>query len=156
MDSDKELFLTQNCFSQEVEESNFSMGCIIGEKGNDLESDPRTLSMKIWRKYYPRKKSRKDRQIHGKLQQVVEWILLGSLSNHDDDGNKPPPTNLHIWQWKTVFLHALHVHFSSFDILKTFSFFLQREMTCFAVVWTTWIWQMFNYVPSAGSNLIPG
>ena len=25
---------------------------------------------------------------------------------------------------KTVFLHALHVHFSSFDILKTFSFFL--------------------------------
>ena len=47
MDSDKELFLTQNCFSQEVVESNFSMGCIIGEKGNDLESDPLTLSMKI-------------------------------------------------------------------------------------------------------------
>jgi len=47
MDSDKELFLIQNCFSQEVEESNFSMGCIIGEKGNDLESDPLTLSMKI-------------------------------------------------------------------------------------------------------------
>ena len=45
MDSDKELFLIQNCFSQEVEESNFSMGCIIGEKGN--ESDPLTLSMKI-------------------------------------------------------------------------------------------------------------
>ena len=38
---------------------------------------------------------------------------------------------------KTVFLHALHVHFSSFDILKTFSFFLRREMTCFAVEWTT-------------------
>ena len=32
--------------------------------------------------------------------------LLGSLSNHDDDGNKNPK-NLHIWQWKTVFLHAL-------------------------------------------------
>ena len=62
---------------------------------------------------------------------------LGSLSNLDDDGNKNP-TNLHIWQWKTVFLHALRVHFSSFDILKTFSFFLRREMTCFAVVWTTW------------------
>ena len=45
--------------------------------------------------------------------------MLGSLSNHDD-GNKCP-TNLHIWQWKTVFLHALHVHFSSLDILKTFS-----------------------------------
>ena len=59
---------------------------------------------------------------------------LGGLSNHDDDGYKTP-TNLHIWQWKTVFLH---VHFSSFDILKTFLFFLRREMTCFAVVWTTW------------------
>ena len=43
-------------------------------------------------------------------------VILGSLSNHDDDGNKNP-TNLHIWQWKTVFLHALHVHFSFFDIL---------------------------------------
>ena len=53
------------------------------------------------------------------------------------DGNKKTP-NLHIWQWKTVFLHALHVHFSSFDILKTPSFCLWREMTCFAVVWTTW------------------
>ena len=53
----------------------------------------------------------------------------------DDNKN---PTNLHIWQWKTSFLHALHVHFSSFDILKTPSFFLWREMTCFALVWTTW------------------
>ena len=70
--------------------------------------------------------------------------LLGSLSNHDDDGNKNP-TNLHVWRWKTVFLH---VHFASFDILKTFSFSLRREMTCFAVVWTTWAWwwQMFNFV----------
>ena len=42
-------------------EPNFSMGCIIGEKGNDLEFDPQILSTKIWRKYYPRKKSRKDR-----------------------------------------------------------------------------------------------
>ena len=68
-------------FEEEVEESNFSMGCIIGEKGNDLESDPLTLSMKIWRKYYPRKKSRKDRQIHGKLRQVVEWLLLSTMKN---------------------------------------------------------------------------
>ena len=60
-----------------------------------------------------------------------QWFLR----NHD--GNKNP-TDLHIWQWKTVFLHALHVHFSSFDILKTSSFFLWREMTFFAVVWTTW------------------
>jgi len=66
---------------------------------------------------------------------IFRW--LGSLSNHDDDGNKNP-TNLHIWQWKIVFLHALHVHFSSFDILKMFSFFLRREMTIFAVVWRTW------------------
>ena len=84
----------------------------------------------------------------------------GSLSNHDDDGNKNP-TNLHIWQWKTVFLHALHVHFSCFDILMTFSFFLRREMTCFAVVWTTLAYDdkcsnLSSYVPSAGSNLIPG
>ena len=85
------------------------------------------------------------------------WSVIGSLSNHDDDGNKNP-TNLHIWQWKTVFLH---VNFSSFDILKTFSFFLRREMTCFAVVWTTWEYDhkcsiSFSYVPSAGSNLILG
>ena len=89
---------------------------------------------------------------------VIE--VLGSLSNHDDDGNKNP-TNLHIWQWKTGFLHALHVHFSAFDILKTFSFFLRREMTCFTVLWTTWAYDgkcstLSSYVPSAGSNLIPG
>ena len=47
-----------------------------------------------------------------------QWTL-GSLSNHDDDSNKNP-INLRIWQWKTVFLRALHVHVSSFDILKTF------------------------------------
>ena len=40
MDSVEELFLTQNCFSQEVLEPNFSMDCIIGEIGSDLESDP--------------------------------------------------------------------------------------------------------------------
>ena len=40
---------------------------------------------------------------------TTTWnFILGSLSNHDDDGNKNP-TNLHIWQRKTVFLHALHV-----------------------------------------------
>ena len=82
--------------------------------------------------------------------------LWGSLSNHDDDGNKNL-TNLHIWRWKTVFLHALHVHFSSFDLLRTFSFFLRREMTCFAVVWTTWAYDdkcsiLSSIAPSAGSN----
>ena len=41
------------------------------------------------------------------------------------------------------------------------SFFLQCEMTCFAVVWTTWAYDhkcsiLSAYVPSPGSNLIPG
>ena len=85
---------------------------------------------------------------------------IESLSNHDDDGNKNP-TNLYIWQWKTVFLHALHVHFSFFDILETFSFFLRRQMTCSAVVWTTWAYDdkcsiLSSYAPSAGSSSIPG
>ena len=64
---------------------------------------------------------------------VVVAVVIREL---DDDGNKNP-TNLHIGQWKTEFLHALHVRFSSLDILKTFSFFLRREMIGFAVVWTT-------------------
>ena len=86
--------------------------------------------------------------------------VIRSSSNHDDDGNKNR-TNLHIWQWKTGFLHALRVNFSSFDILKTFSFFLRSEMTCFAVVWTTWAFDdkcsiLSSYVPSAGSNWIQG
>ena len=58
-------------------------------------------------------------------------------------------------------LHALHVHISSIDILKTFSFFLRREMTCFVVVWTTSAYDdkcsiLSSYAPSACSNLIPG
>ena len=62
---------------------------------------------------------------------------------------------------KTVFLHALHVHFSSFDSSKTYSFFLRREMTCFAVVRTAWAYDnkssvLSSYVPSPGSNLIAG
>ena len=85
---------------------------------------------------------------------------LGSSSNHDDNVNKNL-TNLHIGQWKTVFLHALYGYFSSFHILKTFSFFQWREMTFLAVVWTTWREHMmtnvqFCLVPSTGSNLIPG
>ena len=85
---------------------------------------------------------------------------LGSLSNHDDDGNKNV-TNLHIWQWKIIVLHALHVHISFLDISQTFSFFPRREMTCFAVVWTTWAYDdkcsiLSFYLWSAGSNLIPG
>ena len=88
MDSNEELFWTQNYFSQEVLEPNFSMGYIIGEIGNDLESDQETLSTKIWWKYYPGKKSRKNRQMHGKLQTAVEWLLFGSFSNDDGAGKK--------------------------------------------------------------------
>ena len=152
MDSDKELFLTQNCFSQEVEESNFSMGCIIGEKGNDLESDPRTLSMKIWRKYYPRKKSRKDRQIHGKFQQVVEWILLGSLSNHDDDGNKPPHKFAYLTMKNSIFARfarAFFIFWHFEDVLFVSTTWNDLFCSCVDDV------NMTN-VPSAGSNLIPG
>ena len=69
--------------------------------------------------------------------QCVICQLLGSLRNHDNNGNKNV-TNLHIWHWKTIDLHALHVHFSFLDILQTFSFFLRRGFTCFAVVRTTW------------------
>ena len=44
---------------------------------------------------------------------------------------------------------------------ETSSFFLRREMTCFAVVWTTWAYDdkcsiLSFYIWSAGSNLIPG
>ena len=38
---------------------------------------------------------------------------------------------------KTIVLHALHVQFSFLTFRRPFSFFLRREMTCFAVVWTT-------------------
>ena len=62
-------------------------------------------------------------------------LLLESLSKHDVDGNKNP--KICIFDNETVFLHALHMQFSSFDILKTFSFFLRREMTCFVVLWAT-------------------
>ena len=64
-----------------------------------------------------------------------------------------PPTNLHMWQWETVLLHAF------LDILKMFSFFLRREMTCFAVVWTECIYDdkfsiLSCHLRSAGSNSI--
>ena len=57
--------------------------------------------------------------------------------------------HLHIWQWKTIVVHALHVHFSFLYILQTFSLFPRREMTCFAVVHVEDMsirWQMLNFV----------
>ena len=51
--------------------------------------------------------------------------------------------------------------FFIFDISQMFSFFLQREMTCFAFVWTTLPYDdkcsiLSPYLWSTGSNLIPG
>ena len=110
------------------------------------------LRMSHWG--WGKKKNKKRKR---KFRWTIVYTIV-SLGKHDDDGNKNP-TNLHIWQWKTGFLHALHVHFSSFDILKKFSFFLRRQMTCFAVVWTTRAYDdkcsiLSSFVP--GSNLIPG
>ena len=66
-----------------------------------------------------------------------------------------------ISEWKTIVLHALHVHFSFLDTSQTFSFFPRREMTCFAVVWTTWASDdkcsnLCSYFWSTDSTLIPG
>ena len=54
--------------------------------------------------------------------------------------------------------YALHEHFLSQDISQTFPFFPRREMTCFAIVWTTWAYDdkcsiLPTYLWSAGSNL---
>ena len=78
--------------------------------------------------------------------------LKGSLSNHNDDGNKNL-TNLHIWQWKTVFLHALHVRFSVFpfwhfwhleDVLVPSTTW--NDLFCSCVDDVSIWWQMFNVV----------
>ena len=74
--------------------------------------------------YFSRKQS------HIRFDSIRAFKLL--KRNHEDDGNENR-TNLHIWQWKTAFLHALQVHFSFLDISQTFSFFQRREMICFAV-----------------------
>ena len=129
------------------------------ENWRSKENSLRIVTNQQIRKAKMRSKNRNRRSTKGEVTGRL-CMSLGSLSNHDDDGNKNP-TNLYIWQWKTVFLHALHVHFSFFAFWKAFSFFLLREMTSFAVVWTTWAYDdkcsiLSYYVPSAGSNLIPG
>ena len=48
------------------------MGCIIGEIGNDLESDPQNSLHEHLKEILSEKKSRKDRRIHGKLLQAVK------------------------------------------------------------------------------------
>ena len=49
------------------------------------------------------------------------------------------PSQICIFDNEKHVLHALYAHFSFLNILKMFSFFLRREMTCLssAVVWTT-------------------
>ena len=90
-----------------------------------------------------------------KVDQILKGLyILGSLSNHDDDGNKNP-TNLHIWQWKTVFLHALHVHFFIFwhfvDVLVLSTTWNDHFCRCVDDV-SVW-WQMFNFVFSCPKRL---
>ena len=77
----------------------------------------------------------------------LKCVLLGSLSNQDDNGNKNP-TNLRMWQWKTVFLHALHVHFFIFwhfvDVLVLSTTW--NDLFCSCVDDVSIWWQMFNFV----------
>ena len=74
-------------------------------------------------------------------------ITLGSLSNHDDDGNKNP-TNLHIWQWKTRifarFARALFIfwHFEDVLVLST----TWNDLFCSCVDDVSRWRQMFNFV----------
>ena len=78
MDSDEELFLTHSCFLQEVLEPYFSMSFIIGETGNDLESDPQDSLHEDLKEILSEEKSRKDRrvrQIRGKLQQARRRMI---------------------------------------------------------------------------------
>jgi len=70
--------------------------------------------------------------------------IIGNLSNHDDDGNKNP-TNLHIWQWKTVFLHVFHVHFSFFEDVLVLST-TWNDLFCSCVDDVSISWPMFNFV----------
>ena len=72
MDSEEELFPTQNRFLQEVLKRNFNTLCIIGEIRGDLESDLSdlqnySLSTKIWRKYYSRNKIKQGQTDSRKL-----------------------------------------------------------------------------------------
>ena len=77
--------------------------------------------------------------------------VIGSLSNHDYDGNKTP-TNLHIWQWKTVFLHALHLHFSSYVLVLSMTW---NDPFCSCVDDVSIWWQMFKCCLLMSQPLVP-
>ena len=80
--------------------------------------------------------------------------IIGSFRNHDDNRDKNV-TNLDIWQWKTIVLHALHVQCSFLYISLTFSSFPWREMIsfCSCVDDVSIKWQIFDiscYLQTAG------
>ena len=75
-------------------------------------------------------------------------MIIGSLSNHDDDGNKDP-TNLHIWQWKTAlhskrFARAFFIfwHFEDALVLSR----TWNDLFCSCVDDVSIWWQMLNFV----------
>ena len=75
-----------------------------------------------------------------------DYLQTQWLQGRGEEYNNKNVTNLHIWQWKIVVLHALHVHFSFLDISQTFSFFQRRETTCFAIV---------QFCPLTSEALVP-
>ena len=85
--------------------------------------------------------------------------VIGSLRNHDDDGNKKVTNFAYLIVKNNSFARFARAVFI-FDFSLMFSFFLRREMTCFAVVWTTWPYDdkrsiLSSYLRSTASNLIP-
>ena len=61
----------------------------------------------------------------------------------------------------SIFARFACAFFIFWHFARTFSFFLRREMTCFAVEWTTWAYDdkcsiLSSYVRHAGYHLIPG
>ena len=81
------------------------------------------------------------------FRQTNARFILGSLSNHDDDGNKNL-TNLHIWQWKTVFFarfaRAVFIFWHLIDVLVLFTTW--NDLFCRCVDDVSIWWQMFNVV----------
>lgn len=64
----------------------------------------------------------------------TDWVR--SLSYHDNNGNKNITNFPHIWQWKTVVLHNLHVHF----LFCTF-----RRRFVLSTTWNDPFWVAKNY-----------
>ena len=114
--------------------------------------------------------------------------IIESLSKHDGDGSEnviwkcnfaflqsifrelkqprrrrqqKPHKFAYLTMENRIFARFARAYFIFWHLKLTFSFFLRREMTSFAVEWTTSAYDdkcsiLSCYVPSAGSNLIPG